>query len=42
MSMFIMVLDVVKGMAGVNGKVLPGCFKYLWYHDEPHTPSDYF
>ena len=24
-----MVLDVGKGMVGVNGKVLPGCFKYL-------------
>ena len=24
-----MVLDVGKGMVGVNGKVLPGCFKYM-------------
>ena len=27
--MFKMVLDVGKGMMGVNGKVLPGCFKYV-------------
>ena len=27
MKMFKMVLDVGKGMVGVNGKVLPGCFK---------------
>ena len=24
-----MILDVGKGMVGVNGKVLPGCFKYV-------------
>ena len=29
MKMFTMVLDVGKGMVGVNGKVLPGCFKYV-------------
>ena len=27
--MFKMILDVGKGMVGVNGKVLPGCFKYV-------------
>ena len=27
--MFKMVLDVGKGMVGVYGKVLPGCFKYV-------------
>ena len=26
MRMFKMILDVGKGMVGVNGKVLPGCF----------------
>ena len=26
MKMFKMILDVGKGMVGVNGKVLPGCF----------------
>ena len=29
MRMFKMILDVGKGMVGVNGKVLPGCFKYV-------------
>ena len=29
MKLFKMVLDVGKGMVGVNGKVLPGCFKYV-------------
>ena len=29
MKMFEMVLDVGKGMVGVNGKVLPGCFNYM-------------
>ena len=29
MKMFKMVLDVGKGMVGVNGKVLSGCFKYV-------------
>ena len=30
MKMFKMVLDVGKGMVGVNGEVLPGCFKYVF------------
>ena len=29
MKMFKMVLNVGKGMVGVNGKVLPECFKYV-------------
>ena len=29
MRMFKMILDVGKGMVGVNGKVLPRCFKYV-------------
>ena len=29
MIMLEMVLDVGKGMEGVNGKVLSGCFKYM-------------
>ena len=29
MKMFKMFLDVGKGIVGVNGKVLPGCFKYV-------------
>ena len=33
--MFKMVLDVGKGMVGVNGKVLPGCFKYVGWAEVP-------
>ena len=29
MRMFKMLLDVGNSMVGVNGKVLPGCFKYV-------------
>ena len=29
MQMYKMILDGGKGMVGVNGKVLSGCFKYV-------------
>ena len=38
--MFKMVLDVGKGMVGVNGKVLPGCFKYVGGAEVPHYPVE--
>ena len=38
MRMFKMILDVGKGMVGVNGKVLPGCFKYVGGAEVPLYP----
>ena len=38
MRMFKMILDVGKGMVGVNGKVLPGCFKYVGVAEVPLYP----
>ena len=40
MRMFKMVLDVGKGMVGVNGKVLPGCFKYVGGEEVPLYPVE--
>ena len=40
MKMFKMVLDVGKGMVGVNGKVLPGCFKYVGGAEVPRYPVE--
>ena len=40
MGMFKMVLDVGKGMVGVNGKVLPGCFKYVGGVEVPLYPVE--
>ena len=40
MKMFKMVLDVGKGMVGVNGKVLPGCFKYVGGAEVPLYPVE--
>ena len=31
-----LVLDAGKGMVGVNGKMLPGCFKYMGGAEVPH------
>ena len=33
-------LDVGKGMVGVNGKVLPGCFKYAGGVEVPFYPVE--
>ena len=33
-------LDVGKGMVGVNGKVLPGCFKYVGWVEVPLYPVE--
>ena len=38
MRMFKMVLDVGKGMVGVNGKVLTGRFKYVGGAEVPLYP----
>ena len=35
-----MVLDIGKGMVGVNGKVLPGCFKYVGGAELPLYPVE--
>ena len=35
MQIFKMILDVGKGMVGVNRKVLPGCFKYVGWAEVP-------
>ena len=35
MRMFKLILDVGKGMVGINGKVLPGCFKYVGWAEVP-------
>ena len=35
-----MILDVGKGMVGVNGKVLPGCFKYVGGAEVPLYPVE--
>ena len=40
MRMFKMILDVGKGMVGVNGKVLPGCFKYVGGAEVPLYPVE--
>ena len=40
MRMFKMILDVGKDMAGVNGKVLPGCFKYVGGMEVPLYPVE--
>ena len=40
MKMFKMVLDVWKGMVGVNGKVLPGCFNYVGGAEVPLYPVE--
>ena len=40
MTMFKMVLDVEKGMVGVNGKVLSGCFKYVRGTEVPLYPVE--
>ena len=40
MKMFNMVLDVGKGMVGVNVKVLPGCFKYAGGAEVPLYPVE--
>ena len=35
-----MVLDVGKGMVGVNGKLQPGCFKYVGGAKVPLYPVE--
>ena len=40
MRMLKVVLDVGKGMEGVNGKVLPGCFKYVGGAKVPLYPVE--
>ena len=40
MKMFKMVLDIGKGMVGVNGKMLPGCFKYVGGAEVPLYPVE--
>ena len=40
MRMFKMVLDVGKGMVGVNGKVLPGYFEYVGGAEVPLYPVE--
>ena len=40
MKMFKMVLGVGKGMVGGNGKVLPGCFKYVGGAEVPLYPVE--
>ena len=40
MKMFKMVLDVGKGMVGVNVKVLPGCFKHVGWAEVPLYPVE--
>ena len=40
MRMFKIVLDVGKGMVGVNGKVLPECFKYVGGAEVPLYPVE--
>ena len=40
MRMFKMILDVGKGMVGINGKVLPGCFKYVGGAEVPLYPVE--
>ena len=40
MKMFKMVLDVRKGMVGINLKVLPGCFKDMGGAEVPLYPVE--
>ena len=40
MRMFKMILDVGKCMVGVNGKMLPGCFKYVGGAEVPLYPVE--
>ena len=40
MRLFKMVLDVGKSMVDVNGKVLPGCFKYVGEAEVPLFPVE--